>query len=57
MHGSDAMFWVMTVHGVDLLYFTSGTGLWQLCIVCGGDLHEPLLARLHISRLARYLGV
>ena len=25
-HGSDAMFRVMTVHGVDLPYFTPGTG-------------------------------
>ena len=50
LRGFEAMFRIMTVYGVDLLYCTSGTRR-------SGGLQELLLTKLHSSRLAGHLGV
>ena len=51
VRGFYAMLPVITVHSIDLLYLTLGTGHWLLCILCGEGLREVLLADLHSSHL------
>lgn len=54
--GQDAMFKILNVHGVDVLYRFPSDSHGQLCIPEGGGLRQLLLGELHSSKLAGHLG-